>query len=141
MKKLIKYTLLSIGFLSLTTACNKGKNDICDPDQICYTQKPTELYIKLEISTNPTSAPIEVSLYEGNMDDGELYETFFTNNSEEYYLMPVGRRYTATAKYLSGSDTIVVIDSEKLKAYSYENCEETCYDYDDEIVLDLKLVE
>lgn len=141
MKKLIKYTLLSIGFMSLVTSCNKGKSDICDPDQICYTQKPDELYIKLEISTSQGSAPIEVSLYEGNMDDGELYETFFTNESAEYYLMPVGRRYTATAKYVSNGDTIVVIDSDKLKAYSYENCEETCYDYDDEIVLDLKLDE
>jgi hypothetical protein len=53
--------------------------------------------------------------------------------------MPVNERYTATAKYLVEGDTVMVIDSERLSNDSYQNCEETCYDYDDEIILNLKL--
>ncbi|WP_107039919.1 hypothetical protein [Brumimicrobium mesophilum] len=141
MKKHLKYTLVIIGFIALSVSCSKtnSQDDICDPNQICYTSKPTELYVKLELSSSPNAQPIQVSFYEGYFDDGELFDTFTTNSSEEYYLMPVGKRYTATAKYVKNGDTIMVIDSEKLNAASYENCEETCYDYDAEIVLDLKL--
>ena len=141
MKKQLKYTLIIIGFITLSVSCNKtnSQDDICDPNQICYTSEPTELYIKLELASSPNSDPIQVSLYEGNFDDGELFDTFITNSTEEYYLMPVGKRYTATAKYVEDQDTILVIDSGKLNTASYQNCEETCYDFDAELVLDLKL--
>jgi hypothetical protein len=141
MKKQLKYSILALGFIAMTASCNKSKDDICDPDQICYTSKPDELYIKLELSTNPSSEPIEISLYEDYLDDGELYDSFFTTESTVYYLVPVGKRYTATAKYKKDGDNILVLDSDRLTSISYENCEETCYDWDEELVLDLKLVE
>lgn len=140
MKKQIRNIFLVIGLITIVTSCGKSKQDICDPNEICYTSKPDELYLKLELSTNPSSGPIEVSLYIGNLDDGELYETFTTTQSAEYYLMPVNETYTATAKYKKDGDNILVIDSERLKAVSYKNCEETCYDWDEEIILDLKLM-
>lgn len=139
MKNRIIYIAFLFVSILILASCSKGKNDICDPDEICYTDKPDELYVKLEFSNSPNSDPIEVSFYEGYLDDGDLYETFTTTNSSEYYIMPVGKRYTASAKYMDGEDAILVIDSDKLSAISYENCEETCYDWEDEIVLDLKL--
>jgi len=142
MEKHLKYTLLIIGFITLSVSCSKtnSKADICDYNEICYTSKPTELDVKLELY-NPSSEFIEVSFYEGYVDDGDLFETFVTNNTEEYYLMPVGRRYSATAKYVKNGDTILVVDSEKLNTFTYENCDETCYDYEAEVVLDLRLEE
>ena len=139
MKKQLKLSLMALFLITLSTSCGKSKNDICDPDQICYTQKPDELYIKVELSNNPNSEAIELSLYKGYLDDGELYDIFSTTESTIYYLMPVGERYTVTAKYKDGNNYIMVVDSEKLSSVSYENCEETCYDWDEEIVLDLKL--
>ncbi|PWH81875.1 hypothetical protein [Brumimicrobium oceani] len=139
MKRQLKHSLILLFFITLNTSCGKSNNDICDPDQICYTQKPDELYIKVELSNNPNSEAIEVKLYKGYIDDGELYDTFFTTENTVYYLMPEGERYSVTAKYKDGNDYILVVDSEKLRSESYENCEETCYDWDEEIVLDLKL--
>ena|SRR5690554_5903623 len=128
MRKYFYYTLFLTFLFLLGTACNKKDDDYCEPDEICYTQKPDSLYVKLELSNNPSSTPREVSFYKGHLDDGELLEKFNTSFDTEYLLMPVGERYTATAKYLKDSDTILVIDSEKLKSESYKNCDETCYD-------------
>lgn len=139
MKNLIKVAFFIIGIALINTSCSKSKNDICDTNKICYTQAPDELYVKLELSTNPSSDPIEVKFYIGNMDNGELYDHFYTLKSTEYYLMPVNERYTATAKYFVEGDTILVINSDRLTNNSYKNCDETCYDWDDEIVLNLKL--
>jgi hypothetical protein len=139
MKNSIKITFIAFGVMLLSASCTKSNDDICDPNKVCYTEAPNDLYVKLELSTNPSSQPIAVKFYVGNMDDGELFDNFFTTNNVEYYLMPVNERYTATAKYLVEGDTVMVIDSERLSNDSYQNCEETCYDYDDEIILNLKL--
>ncbi|HZH87472.1 MAG TPA: hypothetical protein VFD77_09145 [Brumimicrobium sp.] len=139
MKNSIKITLLAVGIILFSTSCSKTKDDICDINIICYTEAPDDLYVKLELSTNPSSTPIEVRFYIGNMDNGELYDKFHTTNNVEYYLMPINERYTATAKYLVEGDTVMVIDSDRLSRESYKNCEETCYDWEDEIILNLKL--
>src|SRR5690554_2359977 len=139
MKNSIKITLLAVGIILFSTSCSKTKDDICDINIICYTEAPDDLYVKLELSTNPSSTPIEVRFYIGNMDNGELYDKFHTTNNVEYYLMPINERYTATAKYLVEGDTVMVIDSDRLSREFYKNCEETCYDWEDEIILNLKL--
>lgn len=139
MKNSIKIILIVFTVTLFSTSCNKSKDDICDTNKICYTQAPDELYVKLELSTNPTIQPIDVSFYIGNLDDGELFEQFFTNNNTEYFLMPINKRYTATARYIVEGDTVMVINSDRLSNQSYKNCDETCYDWDDEMVLNLKL--
>nr|WP_299205903.1 hypothetical protein [uncultured Brumimicrobium sp.] len=139
MKNSIKTILLAFTAILIISSCTKSSKDICDTNQICYTQAPDDLYVKLEFSTNPSSTPIEVKFYQGNMDNGTLYDHFYTTNSVEYYLMPVNERYTATAKYLVDGDTVMVINSDKLTRESYQNCDETCYDWDDEMILNMKL--
>ena|SRR5690554_1299140 len=135
----IKHTVFLTSTLLFFVACTKTKNDICDVNQICYTDAPNELYVKLELSPNPSSDPVEVMFYIGNLDNGELYDHFYTLSDVEYYLMPVNERYTAAAKYLVDGDTIMVVNSDKLNRTSYKNCDETCYDWEDEMVLNLKL--
>ena len=141
MKIKIIYSFIALGIVAVISSCNKSQNDICDINQICYTEQPNDLYIRINLSSNPSNEPIELSLYKGYFDDGELYDSFFTTESIIYYLMPVGERYTATAKYKRDGIDILVLDSDYLTANSYENCEETCYDYEQEIVMDLQLEE
>lgn len=139
MKNSIKITLFAFAVLLLSTSCKKTKDDICDVNQICYTQAPDSLWVKLELSTNPSSQPIEVKFFKGNMDNGDLDDHFYTINNVEYFLRPVNQRYTATAKYLVEGDTVMVINSDKLTRESFKNCEETCYDWNDEVILNLRL--
>lgn len=140
MKKRFIILPVLLGSIFLINACSKGKEDICDYNQICYTEEPDELYVKLELSTSPNNAA-DVTFYRGYYEEGDIIDEFSTIEGAIYYLMPVDQRYTATAKYEDNGEEITVIDSEKLSAISYENCETTCYDWEDEIVLDLKLVE
>src|SRR5690554_6365086 len=98
MKNSIKTILLAFTATLIISSCTKSSKDICDTNQICYTQAPDDLYVKLAFSINPSSTPIEVKFYQGNMANGTSYDHFHTTNSVEYYLMPVNERYTTTAK-------------------------------------------
>ena len=134
-----------INFLFITVAtllflsCGKT-TDKCDEDLICYTDEPDSLFIELQLSPPPHNDSVYVEFYIGNADDGELYHSFITNNKKEYFLMPVDRRYSAKAFYRIEQDTIVTIDGDRLKVESFKNCEITCYEWEEDLVFDLKLM-
>ncbi|MDX1653424.1 MAG: hypothetical protein R3277_13080 [Brumimicrobium sp.] len=134
MKNLI--FLFSFGVVLL--ACKKNSDD-CDPNMICYTEKPDSLYIELRLSPNPSGDPIEVRFFIGNVNDGELYHTFFTNSDREYFHMPVGQKYAAEARYKENGNTIVAVDGDRLEAEYKMNCDLKCYEWNEDLVLDLEL--
>lgn len=139
MKTVFQITFIVLTSIALLTSCNKGNSSSCKSDVICHTAAPDSLWVKLDLSNESYSDPISVKFYFGNMDDGELYDEFITTNEQEYYLVPVDKRYTATARYLIENDTIVVIDNERLSRSSCKDGETTCYDWDHEITLNLKI--
>lgn len=134
--------LFSLAVIGLTIpSCTKTTSQSCSQITIydCITQKPNELYLKLELSQNKDLSPVRVRLFLGNFDDGVLYDEFYTTNLVETYLLPVGQKYTAAADYLSGTDTIVAIDAGKLTSTSCTLESYDCYDWNQEMTLDLKL--
>ncbi len=138
--KRIFYSLIAIFSVLIVSSCGKTTgNGECDQDITCYTQKPEELFVKLQLSKNESDSPVEVTFYKGDIDDGDIIDNFPTDSTEESYLMPINEDYSATARYLEGQDTIIAVDGERLSAESFENCDETCYDWDHTIVLDLRL--
>lgn len=141
MKNKTFFYLASVALVIFTFfSCKKDQGEtICDDSVVCYTQQPDSLYVKLKLSSNADSLPVEISFYKGYFDDGEKIDHFFTYNKEIYYLLPVQEHYAATAKYLDGQDTVVVIDGDKLGDGSYTNCDQSCYDWNDEMTLDLTL--
>lgn len=139
MKTLVQITFLILGSIVLFTSCSKDNSSSCKSDITCYTDAPDSLWVKLDLSNKSYDNPIYARFYVGNMDDGDLYDEFQTTNDEEYYLVPVDQRYTATAQYVSEGDTILVVDSDKLDRSSCQDGNATCYDWDYEITLDLKL--
>ncbi len=140
MKILSQITFLIIGALVVLTSCDKDNSATCSNDIICYTDAPDSLWVKLNLANPDYEDSILVQLYIGNMDDGELYDSFKTINDEEYYLVPVNQDYTATARFLNqNNDTIIVIDSDRLNRKSCLDGDVSCYDWDHEITLDLIL--
>ena len=138
--KRIFYSLIAVFSVLIVSSCGKTTgNGECDQDITCYTQKPEELFVKLQLSKNESDSPVEVTFYKGDIDDGDIIDNFPTDSTEESYLMPINEDYSATARYLEGQDTIIAVDGERLSAESFENCDETCYDWDHTIVLDLRL--
>lgn len=124
----------------LLMSCNKS-SDQCDENKVCYTQKPDSLYIELQLSKSPSDQPVEVNFYIGNSDDGDLYHSFLTNNTTEYFLMPVNKKYSAEAVYVDDEITTVAVDGDRLEAESYVNCDQTCYEWEDDLIFDLMLKE
>jgi hypothetical protein len=119
-------------------SCEKTSNE-CDENKTCYTQKPDSLYIELQLSESPTDQPVEVNFYIGNSDDGELYYSFETNNTTEYFLMPVNKKYSAEAFYHYAEITTVAVDGDRLEPNYFMNCDVKCYKWDEDLVFDLKL--
>lgn len=137
MKYLIVFLFATFAVLM---SCEKTSN-ACDENKVCYTQKPDSLYIELQLSESPDNQPIDVNFYIGNVDDGELYYSFQTNNTTEYFLMPVNQRYSAEAFYHSDDINTVAVDGDQLEAEYFMNCDVKCYKWEDDLVFDLKLKE
>lgn len=135
MKYLYVFFLAVFGFLM---SCEKTSN-ACDENQICYTQKPDSLYIELQLSNSPSDELVQVNFYIGNSDDGELYYSFETNNTTEYFLMPVNERYSAEAIYQEPGKTTIAVDGDRLEADYFMNCDVRCYKWDEDLVFDLRL--
>lgn len=136
MKKLLPFcaTLL----LLLVVSCNKWDSDDCDPDLICYTQRPDSLYIELQLSPINFDDTIEVNFYEGNIDDADPVYSFITTAEKEYFHVPVRERFSATARYKRGESHYTTVDGLFISVDSYTNCDQQCYNWDDK-VFDLKL--
>lgn len=139
--KIYYTTLVIIGLLALSSCFKDNDSDECDPNKVCYTDAPPTLYVRLHLSPSPDGSTVTVRLYEGNVDDGELYDTFETSDVEETYLLPVDQYYSAEAEYTDGATTIIAVDGERLNQESFQNCDETCYDWEHSITLDLELAE
>lgn len=141
--KLLTIILVSI-LLGISSSClqnNNVDNDDCNPNAICYTQAPPTLFVKLRLSPNLNGTPVKVRVYVGDVDDGILYDSFETFNAEETYLLPVNEDYSAEAEYTDGEITIIAVDGDRLNRRSFQNCGNTCYDWDHSITLDLELDE
>jgi len=144
MRQSFLITIFSVLLISFTFSCSKKSKSStgeCSANVICYTQEPGELYVKLELTQPKNNVPTEVTFYKGNIDKGEILEVFPTLSTEVVYLVPVGIIYSATAKYVVDGDTVIVVDGDKLTTSYCTDGDTECYDWDHEMVLDLKLKE
>lgn len=138
MIKMKYFILLLLMVFGALMSCEKTSNE-CDQNKTCYTAKPDSLYVELQLSESPTDEMVKVNFYIGNSDDGEVYHTFETNNTTEYFLMPVNEKYSAEAVYQYSDKTVVAVDGERLEADYFMNCDEKCYKWDEDLIFDLKL--
>lgn len=128
----LSWILPSLIIMFISNSCGgDGIGNSCDPDKICYTEKPTVLYADLKLSSRSNIDSIKVNYYRGNVDDGELLITFFTEASNEYIESPVGHNYSAEAIYYLKDKTIIVVDGHRIRASSFTNCDDTCWNWDD----------
>jgi hypothetical protein len=136
----IKFIISSLIFTVIITSCGQTSNG-CDENVICYTQRPTELIIDMDLS-QPSGLvePIEVKLYEGYFDDEDKIEllSFTTSAAQELITVPVDNRYSASAKYVFEDRTVIAVTGDRINAESFRNCELTCWNWDD-IPFDLRL--
>jgi len=110
--------------------------------QDCLATEPLVGHLDIKISTDKNIATnfyfeIEMSIYEGNLEDGVLLASFDFGRSN--YEVPLNKKYTVVAKYVIGATTYIAVDSATPRVkYEEELCKNPCYWVYDR-VLDVRL--
>ena len=87
---------------------------------------------------------ITIYVYEGDYEDGILYESFTLRYSSDTPIsLPINKKYTFTAHYFVGEKSYTVFDETTPSVkYSTDDCEESCfYVYDHSVDLRLKYID
>ena len=138
-----------LGFLILTF-CFSCKEDeqvlngitIIDCNE-CTTDEPLDatLNIKLEKLEKYEHADfnINITIYEGNLEDDIVYSAFRTSWPETSATVPINKNYTITARYFINDKTYIAVNSVTPRVkYNKYSCDEPCYYIVDRLV-NLKL--
>jgi hypothetical protein len=108
----------------------KGKDENCTDNDYanCDTTRPRAGSAEVSITHNFHHKEVEVSLYDGNFEDGRLIWKKTYSRGVMSEILDVETSYSFTATYYAGNDTLLVIDGGKVRVKSYSMCELTCYE-------------
>jgi hypothetical protein len=133
MKEVIR--LLFFLLLTICFSCEEQGLFVKCPE--CTAEEPDKatLEIKLKFIGNP----ILVKIYEGDLEDNILYDSFETLMTKYTFLVGLNKKYTLTATYPINGITYIAVDSVTPRVkYDKEQCEDPCYYVYDKVV-DLRL--
>ena len=124
-----RFHLMAIPVLILGLTLNS-----CDPESFnlscenCYTIKPTEGILSIELGPYREGDSIPVKVYKGKLESGKIFlEDTITRDYLDIWV-PVGFFYTVVAEYEIDSTTIRAVDGDKVSIYLDEtNCSEACW--------------
>jgi hypothetical protein len=106
----------------------------------CKENEPskTELELKLNLSDNRSLSAL-ITVYEGNIEDNIIYDTFQTKDENSSITVPLNKKYTVTATYTIPDNSYIAVDSATPKVrFEKSQCDNPCYFVYDRI-LDLRL--
>jgi hypothetical protein len=107
----------------------------------CLDKEPlqTSLNVKIDPFTE-TNYPVEISLYDGNLEDGILAGTFTSDTSPVTITVYLNKKYTLTAKYRYDGKWYTAVDcvTPRVK-FETDFCSKPCFiTYDKEVNLQIK---
>jgi len=94
----------------------------------CYQEKPESGPLIIYFSFNDENDYVLYTIFKGRFEDGieEYADTAFYK--EEQIEVPVDEYYSVEAKYVSGTDTIFVVDGDRFNLKRENNeCDKKCY--------------
>ena len=123
------------------TSCRDKYEGCTDEDYAnCRTSKPSQAIVEVLVTLNSENPTVQVSLYEGNFEDGNLVWEKTYRNRDEAEIIKTDTDYSFTAKYISGNDTILAVDGGRVRIISYQMCELRCYEVRDrDLTFDLRI--
>ena len=94
----------------------------------CYQDKPEWGPINVLLTINEENPYVPLIIYRGDIENNDI-EYIDTSISTNYWVdVPVNKYYSIAAKYLSGEDTIYVVDGDDIKVkYTETDCDLPCY--------------
>jgi hypothetical protein len=134
-KKIFFLIILAISF-----SCEDQGLFVKCPD--CTKEEPvkTDLNVKLDNKINSNGVFKLINVYEGNLEDSVLYQSFNTSSTSTTIPVTLNKTYTVTATYYFNGNTYIAVDSATPRVkYDKGQCDEPCYFvYDRNINLSLK---
>jgi hypothetical protein len=105
----------------------------------CTTDEPVKADLEIKVDINNSGAATLIDVYEGNIEDNVLYDSFTTLDSRTTVSVSINKKYTVTASYNFTGDHYIAVDSATPRVkYNKDQCEKPCY-YVYDKVLDLRL--
>lgn len=120
--------ILAISLLLVVLSCER-KFEFFEFDcEDCYQEKPDSGPLIIYFSYNDENDFVLYTIYKGKFENRveEYADTAFYK--EEQIEVPVDEYYSVEAKYISGSDTIYVVDGDQFNLKRERNeCDKKCY--------------
>ena len=94
----------------------------------------------MKLDEGYSSSPTVINVYEGNLEDSVLYNSYQTTETQALIEVSLNKKYTVTATYHIADDFYIAIDSATPRVrYDKTQCDNPCYFvYDKDINLRLK---
>ncbi len=130
--KILVFLLFSIGF-----SCEKNGFFVKCED--CINEEPVDTRLEILLDADVSSGAI-ITVYEGNIEDNIIYDTFNATGEKTSVVVFLNRKYTVSAKYLISEKYYIAVDSATHRVtFDDMKCEEPCYFiYDFDVDLKLK---
>lgn len=133
----MRYAILLLAAAFLIAGCNTTSDD-CTPSSSCVTDPYEFGPLTVKITLDAENDTVPVTIYNGNAEDLDTLHYYEQWEDRYTIYFPVDQRYSATATYKRGTQTIRAIDGDRIKLTSENDCGTTCYDVT-EAVMDLRL--
>jgi hypothetical protein len=121
----------------LALGCTDDENKGYAPSN-CKHSEPTTGFLRVELTINQTNHRVPLTIFEGAYEEGKVVLRDTVDVEDVSYELRVGKEYSVLARYISGRDTILALDSESLDVASDEYQDATCY-YVEEGKADVRL--
>jgi hypothetical protein len=94
----------------------------------CTETEPTHTKLVIKLEGNYSGGDPLINVYEGNLNDNVLYDSFYAFGSESAIQVTLNKKYTITATYNISSNTFIVVDSATPRVvYEKRQCDIPCY--------------
>lgn len=129
---------LFICFCVLTSCNEKIFTGEVNCDE-CYTEKPVNADLIIDLSVTDKYPAVPVVIYKGDVEKNDIVYVDTAFATPYYAFVPVNRKYSVKAEYRSGDDVVYAVDGTNLKVQTVTDaCDESCYVIENE-TMDAKL--
>ncbi len=94
----------------------------------CNSEEPLEAGLDLKLDGDFGSSAINITIYEGSLEDSVVFKNFQTVSKKRTVMVPINKKYTITAQYLRNGITYLAVNSAFPRVrYDTKNCDEPCF--------------
>ncbi len=128
MAAIVRLTIIFITLVMFSASCNEKvfTGDVNCND--CYTDKPDNADLVIDLSVNGQYPRVPFVIYKGDMEQKDIVAIDTAYSSPFYVNVSVGTLYSIRAEYKKGNKTVYAVDGTKIKVLLVTGaCDKDCY--------------